>query len=159
MKKIVYFLVICLVFVGCYKDRSSTRWEPIGSIIVEGIQREYRLAPVTDTLRINPVVRSTDPNDNVAGFEYLWTYYNVSRGDIDTISRTKNLVFPITLSSGVYRVVLRVTNPDNGYTVFHTTTLRVATVFSLGFYFLKETSAGHTELDFFTPRVWGHDSG
>ena len=152
MKKIVCLFLIILVFVGCYKDQSSTRHEPIGSILINAMEDVYNLISFEDVLVIEPVVTSTDPNDDVDNFEFLWTFY---RGDafryppptIDTIARTKNLSWPIMLAPDRYTLSLQVTNPANGYTVFRSATLHVGTVFLSGFYLLKELN-GNTELDF-----------
>jgi hypothetical protein len=157
MKKIFYAILLLTVFAGCYKDKSSDWYEPIGAIEINGVEKEYTLITLADTLEITPEVTSTDPADNVDGFEYLWTYYNNNIGTastltiIDTIAHTKNIAWDITLKPGDYTVRFRITNPANGYTVYQTTTLAVKTVFTEGFYFLKETAGGNTELDFHTP--------
>ena len=151
MKKTLYLLILPLLC-SCYKDKSSTRYEPIGTITIENIERSYDKITLVDTLKIMPVITSTDPLDNVAAFEYLWTYYNTAKTlVIDTIQNTKDLSWIIALNTGSYVLTLRVSNPANGYTVYETTSLRVETDFSFGFYLLKETAEGNTELDFHNP--------
>jgi hypothetical protein len=156
MKKIFYCILALSVFAGCYKDESSDRYDPIGAIEITGIEEEYILITLADALKITPEITSTSPTDNVDGFEYLWTCYNNTEASstltvVDTVAHTKDVTWDITLKPGDYTVGLRVTNPANGYAVYQTTTLIVGTVFSNGFYFLKETAGGNTELDFHKP--------
>lgn len=158
MKKIIYFLFLSVLLTSCYEDKSSDRYDPIGSLSIEGIEEEYDLVSLLDALVITPTVRSTDPADS--RFEYLWTLYpnqwlgsdtNPQPHPIDTLSQEKDLSYDVALDPGNYTVALRVTNADNGYTVYSRTTLRVNTQFTTGYYFLKETAGGNTDLDFLTP--------
>jgi hypothetical protein len=156
MKKILYYILALTVVAGCYKDESSDRYDPIGAIEINGVEEAYNLIMLADALEITPEITSTSPDDKVDGFEYLWTCYNsLEAGStsavIDTVAHTKDIAWDITLKPGAYTVMLRVTNPANGYAVYRTTTLNVSTVFSNGFYFLKETAGGDTELDFHKP--------
>jgi hypothetical protein len=90
----------------------------------------------------------------VDGFEYVWTVHSITHREADgppeIIGQSKNLSWPVTLRAGYYIVTLAVTNPQNGHSAFHTTELSVSTMFSTGFFFLKETAEGNTELDFFS---------
>ena len=155
MKKIFYYIFALTVFAGCHKDKSSDRYSPIGAIEIKGVEEKYNLITVADTLKISPEVTSTNPAE-VAGFEYLWSCYDNTEASstltvVDTLAHTKDIAWGITLKPGEYTVRLRVTNPASGYAVYRTATLTVSTLFSNGFYFLKETAGGDTELDFHTP--------
>lgn len=159
MKKILYFLFVLTLLTGCYDDKSSDRYDPIGSIEISGIESSYTKLSLINVLEIKPVVTSTDPADNVAGFEYLWTCYTSSNARREPVQEleplaqwdTKDLIWPVEVSADTYTIILRVTNPATGYSVYRTTTLNVNTTFSVGFYFLKETVDGNTELDFHAP--------
>jgi hypothetical protein len=165
MKKILYYILALTVVAGCYKDESSDRYDPIGAIQINGVEEEYNLIMLVDALKITPEVTSTSPDDKVDGFEYLWTYYshtdynNASAAGtatpVDTIAQTKDITWDITLKPGDYTIWFRITNPANGYTVYRAITLNVSTEFSNGFYFLKETAGGDTELDFHKPNGAG----
>ena len=158
MKKIVYILITILfsaaVLTSCFEDKGSDKYDPFGQITVSGIEGEYSLISFADVLEINPQVTSTDPSDS---FEYLWTIYentNVVVGGYiktDTIGREKDLHYPLNLSPGTYTVILRVANAANGYAEFFNTTLRTGTPFTTGYYFLKQTADGNTEMDFRNP--------
>jgi len=156
MKKIIYLLTaLALLTTGCYKDTSSTRFDPMGDILVSGIETEYRRITLLSNLTIEPTVGSSLSSENTDQFQYLWTIYNARDRNAtkDTLAQTKNINLPITLDPAEYIIELRVTN-HLGYSVFHTTTLFVETAFSNGWYFLKETAQGHTELDFFGREDW-----
>lgn len=154
MKKIIYCLSALVVLAGCYKDKSTTSTKPISTITIEGLEEKYELISFRDALTLQPNVESTDPADT---FEYLWTLYSNNRSvvigsneqfPIDTIGREKELNYDIELGPGEYTVVLCVTNARNGYSVYSTTKLSVNTPFTTGYYFLKETADGNTELDY-----------
>lgn len=80
--------------------------------------------------------------------EPLTTYND---GDPVTFDRThiaagRQLSYEVNLTPGRYTLVLEVKAP-NGYTVSQTATVNAVTDFSQGFYIMKETADGHTELD------------
>ena len=158
MKNIVYCSIIfCLVSIhtGCYKDLSSNRYEPFGQISIEGIESSYSLVSYIDVLTIDPAVSSTDPSDR---FTYTWTLYSnanlssiAAYTPVDTIGHEKTLNYPVNLAPGAYTIVLHVTNATNGFKAYQSATLNTGTPFSTGYYFLKETAAGKTEIDFRNP--------
>lgn len=151
MRKITYFLATVFLPVvlstGCYEDKSSDRYDPFGEITVTDIETSYYQLVFVDHLKITPKVVSTHPQEK---FDYLWTIY---KGNtlLDTIADQKDLDWLITLDPGAYSVVLRVTNAANNYAEYFKTTLTAATPFMNGFYFLKETPDGNTEMDFRYP--------
>lgn len=71
------------------------------------------------------------------------TDYHFDRQQIGT---GRTLSYEVNLSPGEYTLVLEVT-AANGYTVTKTATLNAVTNFTQGFYILKETDEGKTELD------------
>jgi hypothetical protein len=158
MKKIFYCMLALTVFAGCYKDKSNDQYNPIDAIEINGVEKTYSLITFADALKISPEITFTGQADRL---EYLWTYYSqvdYSQAElagtatpVDTIAHTKDIAWDIILKPGDYTIWLRVTDSANGYTVYRTATLSVNTVFSNGFYFLKETAAGNTELDFHAP--------
>ncbi len=159
MKKILYSLFALVMLTGCYEDKSSDRYDPVGSIEITGIESSYTKTALVDVLEIRPEVTSTDPADDVSEFEYLWTCYTTleamkseEEGAEPVMQwHTKDLTWPLDVNADGYRLILQVTNPATGYSVYETTSLQVNTSFSVGFYFLKETADGNTELDFHAP--------
>lgn len=142
-------LLLSIALPGCYKDKSGVGDHPIGSLSVTGLAENYNLVSFQDALQITPVVTSSDPSDT---FEYLWTLYNHTLMSfmeipVDTLARTKDLDYPLELAPGSYTVQLRVT-ASSGYSEYFHTILTAGTPYSVGFYLMKETTAGNTEVDF-----------
>jgi hypothetical protein len=68
----------------------------------------------------------------------------------DTIAKTKDLSYEVNLAEGRYTVVLMAKSKSTNYSVYKTASLEVATEFSRGFYILKETADGKTDLDMYS---------
>lgn len=155
MNRIIYTLTTLLLLSGCYFDKSSTDYTPIGTITVTDIESSYSCISLVDNLTITPTITSSDPDDKVDEFEYLWTYHiprTQAPYPIDTLYQFKGkdiVDWPINLKPGSYTLTLRVSNPNKqDYSIYKTTTIHVSTFFSSGYYFLKETAEGNTDLDF-----------
>lgn len=56
------------------------------------------------------------------------------------------------LKIGTYTVVCEVTNKETGYFNLTEFSLKVTSAFSEGFYILKETTDGNTDMDFYNDR-------
>lgn len=151
MKKILYMVLIAVLLVSCYKDKSSDVYTPIGSITVTGMEAEYSRTAFIERLQIPVKVTSTVADEK---FSYTWTIFE--SGSIisatypipDTISTEQALDFEIKLEPGTYTVALCVTNEANNYKQVYSSKLFVGTPFSTGHYFLKATADGNTEMDF-----------
>lgn len=154
MKKIDLMIYICLLLgmSACYEDKGNYDYTDIGDIVIAGIEDSYTAVALTKKLEIEPTVTSKNPADE---FEYLWTVYNPNYYDsylteaikVDTIGREKNLSYEVNLQQGNYMLVFTVKNKWNDYTVYRKIPLTVSTQFNEGFYLLKETESGDTELD------------
>ena len=59
------------------------------------------------------------------------------------------MVYPVELTPGTYTVVCEATHKETGYFGLIEFTMNVTTAFSEGFYVLKETADGSTELDIY----------
>jgi hypothetical protein len=155
-----HILLISLLGAGlmmsCFEDKGNYDYSDFTDPEISNVEDSYSKISFKDTLFINPEMTPAD-----AEYDYLWTlneaYVSVpSSGDgilKDTISMEKNLVYPMDLPTGTYEVCLSVKNRENGYTVFKNIDLHVQTEFSLGFYVLKETPEGNTEVDLHAPEA------
>ena len=139
---------------ACFDDDST-----LGTIDVPGIEiGELRDTLITsyvgNVLHVSPEVTTAYPESDLT---YAWYYYqNVSSGtsnDLEDgfrtnkIADTKDLDYEVNLSTGSYTLVLEVTSKTNNYSATATMTLTTVTSFSNGFYILKETADGNTEVD------------
>lgn len=151
------FLVVfsSLIITGCFSDQGNYDYESLSTITVSDIAESYTCVQLVDTLTITPTIDASEPTDEIA---YLWTiakYQDLLSEEenlpIDTLSTECNLVLPVELTAGEYRLMYTVTNLTNsGLEVFAQAKLTVKTEFSEGFYLLKETATGMTELDLYT---------
>lgn len=143
---ILWILCSLFVFIGCFDDEGNYSYEEISDIELNNIEKEYRKYSMQDTLII-PVTVKTGYDES--DLKYTWFIYKKSDPEsVDTISREKDLVYPIVEEEGEYAVVLKVQNMVNRYAVYKSAKLYVETSFSRGFYILKATADGNTELDF-----------
>jgi hypothetical protein len=145
-------LFVLNMFSSCVDDKSTMSSIDVNDIEVSGIQNSYTIiSHAGNVLNISPTISS-----NYTDLEYTWTYMNEiydennikSLSDIVVkIADTKDLNYPINLPVGTYRLVFTAKSKNNGYSVTSTSNLIVQTEFSRGFFMLKETADGNTELD------------
>lgn len=151
--KINIFLSVLLlaVFVSaCYEDKSNYDYQKLGQLSVSGIKDSYSCITFQDTLHVEPVVTSDDPEDS---FSYLWTIndeYDPNKPQEElkavTIGEERVLDYPVDLQYGRYELTLKITNNQNGLETYRVISLNVSTTFMDGFYLLKDRD-GRTELD------------
>lgn len=152
-----HILPIALLGAGlmasCFEDKGNYDYSEFTSQEIANVEDSYSKISFQDTLYITPEITPAN-----AEYDYLWTLNETytslpsSGGGIpkDTISMEKNLAYPVDLPTGTYELCLSVKNRETGYTVFRNMTLYAQTEFSLGFYVLKETPDGNTEVDLHT---------
>ena len=152
--KNILLIITFLMLAGCYKDIGNYTYTDEPRIEIRGVENTYRKVAMLEdpTLSIPVIITTEYPESEL--------FYSWSIGR-DTISLEKNLRFdisnaPINLRPGAYNLVLAVEHRANAsqekqyrYTVYATAVLSVETKFSRGFYVLKETSSGNTDMDFF----------
>lgn len=156
MKKYIYQLICIIGMFGmssCFSD-DSKQGTPIGEINVTGIEESYlSTSYVGEILKISPVVTSGYTDSEL---EYTWALLNSKTGTKDEngnqiepeiIGREKDLDFEVNVAPGTYQIRYEVKVTHNSYTVLSKTDLFVVTEFSQGFYVMKETESGDTDLD------------
>ena len=145
-------IIISFLYASCYDDKGNYDYVDFTDVIIKDIEDSYNAVSFQDTLRITP-----DIELDHGQFEYLWmineAYVGTQYIEIkwDTIGKEKTLVYPVSLPNGNYEITLKATDSETEYSVFYNTQLIVKTEFSLGFYVLKETEDGLTEVDLHTP--------
>ena len=164
MKKYKFLLFISCVLslAGCYNDdsrlASDDKW--IGDIVIEKMDAVNAIAYST-VLDITPTVNGYADNQ----LTYAWYIYGgeFSKETQDgyrthPISDKKTLAYKVDLKAGDYTLVFEATEPATGYAVTSEVSLKVSTLFSQGFYILKETAEGDTELDLYNAADQTHIS-
>lgn len=155
MKKIIIYCTcaICLFSAGCFDDKSGPENIPVASIAIDGLEEEYNVISFRDNLTIEPSIIS-DGKD--MEYEYLWTLFAIGSPSfgklyqVDTLGKSEKLDYMVEYSPGSYKLVLRVTDAKNKYTIYKTAMVNVNTMFTTGHFLLKETAEGNTDLDFFS---------
>lgn len=153
MKTNLYAIItalIVLVCSSCFEDKGNYDYTDFQDLEIKNIEKEYDRISFQDTLHIRPEFANPD------AYEYLWTLhkaYNQIPSDgsdikIDTIGTERILAYPVALPTGIYNVILKVTHKENQHATFYNTSLVARTEFSLGYYLLKETAEGNTDVDF-----------
>lgn len=148
----IYIIAVLLwgMMAACFKDEGNYTYDAIGEIAISNIEESYlKYSYVGDILEI-PAVVTTDYADMEYAW-YLWegtgTSYTEEEREMQLISEDKELSYEVNLAPGDYTVMLKATSGSNGYSALQTTHLEVSTQFLRGFYILKETADGNTELD------------
>lgn len=154
---LVFTIVASLSLISCFSDDSVEQDYSFADFEVSGIEREYtKTSYVGEKLEISPIVETGFPESDVA---YEWMLLSDKTGTItekgDTIlptviSQEKNLNYEVNLAPGTYQLRFLVHNTRNNYTSITATRLVTVTEFSSGFYILKETADGKTDLDLYT---------
>lgn len=147
---ILMAVLLPLAVASCYSDDSSLgNPDNAKSIEISDIPAQAIISFAGNKLNITPEIETTYPESDL---EYTWYLYVAnsfeSAGFRDiVIGNERELNYEVNLGSGTYVVVLEVKSKTTGYARYTRTTLNVSTEFSDGFYVLKETSDGKTELD------------
>ena len=137
-------LLPTFMLAACYEDTGNYDYTPISGITISGIESSYSIIALVDNLVITPTIETEFKAEDL---EYLWEIRH-SDNTIDTLSYSDNpnLDYPLT-DIGNFIIYYYVKNKKNGYYVHTKTSVTVGTEFSQGFYMLKETASGDTDLD------------
>lgn len=157
---LLYTLLLLALFTSCYEDHSAVATTLIPDITIADFKEGgYTIISYAD----NYLDLTADVTTDYPESELSYKWYLIDRSAVlasgddnpyerEYIASGKQLHYNIRLIPGEYEVVLEVT-ASNGYSVTRKTSLFVTTEFSEGFYILKETTDGHTELDLCNPEA------
>lgn len=149
-------LLITCMLSGCFSDDSNEDIIPVNDFEISGVESHYTATSyVGEVLTINPVVETGYPEADV---EYQWLLLDENTGTVteagDTIQpvvigNEKNLNYEVNLAPSTYMLRFIARCKSNNYAVHTFTRLTTVTEFSSGFYIMKETADGMTDLDLF----------
>ena len=154
MKKTILISLLATLLLGwsaCTDDDSSMGYGLIDEINVEGIEGtmnvpSYQGVNLRDLIK--PTVTTDVPEEQLSYAWYLYSNDNGEGGYKDhLITSGKEVDYEVNLPSGTYTLVFEITDTETGYAKIVEMTLLTATSFSNGFYVLKETPDGNTDLD------------
>ena len=138
---------------SCYSD-SSSLGDPdsVPTIEITEMPEQSIVSYKGNHLQITPEIK-TAYNDSQ--LQYTWYLYIDKEHDEagfrkNVIGTERNLDYEVNLSSGLYVVCLEVKVKETGLAQYARTNLSVSTEFSDGFYILKQTEDGNTDIDLST---------
>lgn len=146
------FPLFSLLLAACFSD-DSTEGALMSDITIAEFEDQYTVTSfVEQFLDIQPTITTDIPEKNLS---YRWVVMQDNEGSgekepkMEEISTEKNLHYEVALSPRTYTLKLEVRDNESGFTRTQTTTLVVVTEFSKGYYILKETADGNTDIDLF----------
>ncbi len=153
MNKILRNLLIGAVgvmgFTACYDDDSSMG-SGFTDITLGELTDQTAISYIGQVVEVHPTVEGYSDSD----LDYAWYIFQEVEGEEyeegyrqNKIADTKDLSYEVNLSSGNYTLVFEATERKTGLVRTATMKLSVSTSFSRGYYLLKETADGQTELD------------
>lgn len=160
-KFIQYILVgIVCCFSACYNDDSTLGSNYVSNIEISGLVDQSVISYSQNFVNVQPTITTDYPQDQLA---YAWYIYadNMSEQENgfrkNRIATTKDLHYEVNIPSGLYHLVFEVTSLSNGFSQTATMNLSVSTAFSKGFYILKATVDGNTDIDLWNEGILSED--
>lgn len=155
MRNLFISILLCFMAWGmasCFEDDSTLGTIDVPDIEIGELRDTIIISYVGNVLHVSPVVTTAYPESDLT---YAWYVYSGTDAMDDgfrtnKIADTKELDYEVNLSTGTYTLVFEVTSTANNYSAMTTMSLTTTTSFSNGFYILKETADGNTELDLLT---------
>lgn len=164
MRKYILFFCVCLMacLSSCFDDNSTVATEAkrAHEIKVGGLPQDTSAVAFSSVLELTPVVEGFADDE----LSFNWYIYGGQFGEDgeyrkNKIGEGKKLAYPVELNIGRYTIVCEAIHKETGYFGLSELQVDVTSAFSNGFYALKETADGNSELDFYNYRdtVTEHD--
>lgn len=161
-RTIIQYLLVGIVccLSSCYDDDSTLGSNYVSDIEIAGLADQSVVSYSQNFLNVQPTVTTDYPEDQL---EYAWYIYADNTPEQengfrkDRIATTKDLNYEVNLPSGLYHLVFEVTSLTNDFSKTATMNLSVSTAFSKGFYILKETADGNTDIDLWNEGILSED--
>ena len=160
MKKLYLFIlmVVPLFFASCFEDEGNYSYKDVDEIEIEGMESVYTKNSYNgEVLEIDPVIKTA-----YTDLEYEWWIWEPNKEDdytgwnpdkkpyeAELISTDKKLAYEVNCPIGQYKLMLKVKSKSNDFFSTHIVNFNAETLFTRGFYILKETADGKTEVDLY----------
>lgn len=157
--------ILCITQLSCYDDKGSYDYHEINEITISNWPSNGYTYLYLDTLKITPQIgtydstRTNDPylvfsmdDGDPSRYEYYWEVEetNISSSETAykaTISTERNLVFPLTLETGSYRLYFKIKDSKTDILWFSESSLTVQSSTDEGFLILGEKEDGNVGMD------------
>ena len=161
-RTIIQYLLVGIVccLSSCYDDDSTLGSNYVSDIEIAGLADQSVVSYSQNFVNVQPTITTDYPEDQL---EYAWYIYADNTPEQengfrkDRIATTKDLNYEVNLPSGLYHLVFEVTSLTNDFSKTATMNLSVSTAFSKGFYILKETADGNTDIDLWNEGILSED--
>ena len=158
MKKTYLWLpLLALLFSSCFEDDGNYTYTDVDEITIEGIEDYYvKNSYNGEVLQITPTIKTS-----YTDLEYEWWLWDPREEEnsgwdptkepyeAELIGTEKDLNYEVNCPLGEYTLMLKVISKSNGYFNTYVTKFDSQTLFTRGFYILKESADGNTELDLY----------
>ncbi|GGH18653.1 hypothetical protein FAZ19_11485 [Sphingobacterium alkalisoli] len=135
-----------LILNACSKDLGNYEYHDINELDIQGVNDTYVMRTNIDTLRIVPTITKTMDESDESRYSHLWIL-KLGTSAFDTISREKNVEYPIKLSPASYDLFYRVLDQVTGVTWTANTKISVSTPYSKGLLIIGEDEEGFAEAE------------
>jgi len=132
---------------ACNKDLGNYNYHDINELQIQGISENYEVRSNIDTLRIKPFIEATMDESDPSRYEYTWIIRPELSLTNETISREKELEYPIFLDPISYELFYRVRDKETGVTWMANSKLTVRTAYSRGLLIMGEDEQGFAEAE------------
>ncbi len=141
----VLILLLVISLNSCYEDLGNYEYNRLDEIEVTNIEANYGSKELfVDSVIINPVVKFGEEGNEA--FSGVW--YMVTPGGLEPVSEGINLELPVT-KSGLHNLILELTYNRLNLKHYVETEFEASSNMERGYYILKETSDGNTDMDVF----------
>lgn len=138
-------LALVLLLPSCYKDLGNYDYEDFGRIQIDSIMHFYGSARLfEDSLKIYPKLSFLEEGNEA----FTGEWFRETPTGLVSVAKTIDLELPLTIN-GKNAFHFKVTHTRTGITARETTSIEVKSAMERGFYILKETASGDTDLDGF----------
>ena len=151
---VVPLLISALVLTSCYEDKGNYDYVDLPQSEVRGIAETY-VSNLLDVLDIDPQITVSGKDQE---YDCMWMCYdkNDFKKKIDTLSTNRHLSYKMNLPLSTYQLIFAYKNKKTNVTKYVNSTLTVQSVYSSGWYVLKE-KGGNTDLDLFADNTKKED--
>ncbi|EDM38094.1 hypothetical protein PBAL39_00727 [Pedobacter sp. BAL39] len=139
-------LLALVILASCSKDEGNYDYKDINELAISGVDSSYTLLRGFDTLRIKPTINATMDEGDPSRYQYSWILRNNNKL-LDTISRERNLEYPIVLDPIAHELYYRVRDTKTGIEWRTKSFLTITTPFSRGLLLMGEDEQGFAEAE------------
>lgn len=158
MKKLFLYILTVFALSSCYKDKGNYDYIDVNVVNISGIDSIYTV-DYGSVFTLKPDLSFTlDATKDTANYAYLWVASITNTGntvDNDTLSYSHDLDARITLPSGQYTVIYRVTDRKTGISYSKRFLMAVVTSVYEGWVLLSEVNA-NSRMDMLSKGVNGY---